>query len=244
MKPLIGVSTYGSSHLQTNSRYYERHYAVPADYIDAVRRAGGATVLLSPGEDSIERWLVAVDGVLFTGGTDVDPDTYGGDAADSRIRAIDRERDDQEIALTRATLDAGIPALFICRGLQVLNVALGGSLLAHLPDIGEGGLHRDAVGGWTNHVVEVESESRLAAAMGTAVANPASAHHQAVDRVGEGLDVVAVAPDGVIEGLEVANHPWAVAVQWHPEITAAEDARQQGIFESLVRAAQYRCACG
>lgn len=238
MKPLIGITTYGVSELRTHSRHYEHHYGVPADYVAAVRRAGGGTVLLPPGEDSIDRWVVAVDGVIVTGGTDIDPDIYGGDGADTRIRTIDRPRDDMELALTHAVLDAGIPALFVCRGLQVLNVARRGTLHAHLPDLGKGDLHRNTAGVWTNHAVEVRSGSLLASAMGATAANPISGHHQAVDRVGDGLDIVAVAPDDVIEGLELPDHPWAVAVQWHPEVTAVGDGTQQGLFDALVRAAE------
>ncbi len=240
MKPLIGITTYGMSELRADSRHYEHHYGVPADYVDAVRRAGGAAMLLPPGDDSIERWLDAVDGVIVTGGTDIDPDIYGGEAVDSRFRPPDRARDDMEIALTRAVLDVGVPTFFVCRGLQVLNVALGGTLHAHLPDIGKGDLHRTPAGAWTQHSVEVEPGSRLAAAMGAIAAAPKSGHHQAVDQVGEGLNIAAVAPDGVIEGLEVPDHPWAVGVQWHPELTAAQDQTQQHSFEALVRAAGSR----
>lgn len=237
MKPLIGITTYGMSELRADSRHYEHHYGVPADYVDAVRRAGGATMLLPPGDHSIERWLDAVDGVIVTGGTDIDPDIYGGEPVDSRFRPPDRARDDMEIELTTAALDAGVPTFFVCRGLQVLNVALGGTLHAHLPDIGKGDLHRSGDGVWTQHAVEVESGSRLAEAMGTTVATPKSGHHQGVDEVGEGLNIAAVAPDGVIEGLELPDHPWAVGVQWHPELTAAQDQTQQRIFDALVRAA-------
>ena len=237
MKPLIGICTYGPSEIRTDSKHYEHHYAVPTEYVAAVRRAGGATALLSPGEDTVDRWLVAFDGVIISGGTDVDPRLYGGDADDPRILAVDHTRDDMEMTLGRAVLAAGIPTLFVCRGLQVLNVLFGGTLHPHLPDLGKGDIHRNEDGLWTNHAVHVESGSLLATAMGASEASTTSGHHQAVDRLGEALEIVAVAPDGVVEGLEVPGHRWAVAVQWHPEVTAAEDATQQGIFDALVRAA-------
>lgn len=244
MKPLIGICAYGPLEIRTDSRHYEHHYAVPTEYVDAVRRAGGATVLLSGGEDSVDRWLVALDGVIVTGGTDVDPRMYGGDADNARVRAVAPSRDDMEMALGRAVLATGIPTLFVCRGLQVLNVLLGGTLHPHLPDLGRGDIHRNEDGLWTKHAVNVESGSLLATAMGATGASPTSGHHQGVDRLGERLEIVAVAPDGVIEGLEVPGHTWAVAVQWHPEVTAAEDATQQGIFDALVRAASLREIAG
>lgn len=239
MKPLIGISIYGLSEYRVQSNHYERHYLIPDEYVAAVRRAGGVPILFPPGEEAVERWLDVVDGVVMAGGTDISPALYGSDSDDQRVFPVDERRDATELALTKALLTADIPALYVCRGLQMLNVALGGTLHPHLPDAGlvaGADIHRDDVGLWTTHDVEVVLESRLALAMGTTAAESVSGHHQAVDRVGSGLDVVAVAPDGVIEGLEVRAHRWAVAVQWHPELTAGEDPVQQNIFDALVRA--------
>jgi putative glutamine amidotransferase len=210
---------------------------IPQEYVAAVRRAGGVPVLFPPGEEEVERWLSAVDAVIVAGGTDLSPTLYGADGDDPRIFPVDQPRDATELLLTKALLVGDTPCLFICRGLQVLNVASGGTLHAHLPDAGlfDGvDIHRNEVGLWTNHGVEVVAGSRLAQAMGATVAEPVSGHHQGVDRVGSGLDIVAVASDGVVEGLEVRDHRWAVAVQWHPELTADKDQSQQGIFDGLI----------
>lgn len=236
MNPLIGITTYGVSELGTDSRHYAEHYAVPAQYIDAVRRAGGSTVLLPPGGESIERWLGAVDALVVTGGSDVQAHRYGGDPSHPRIEAGDGPRDEMELALTDAVLGTDVPTLFVCRGMQVLNVACGGTLHPHVPDLGNGDIHRNDEGLWTEHLVEVEPGSALAKAMDATEASPISGHHQAVDRIGDGLRVVARAPDGVVEALEYTDHPWAIGVQWHPEVTAATDPTQQSIFNALVRA--------
>jgi putative glutamine amidotransferase len=137
-----------------------------------------------------------------------------------------------------------VPALHICRGCQVLNVALGGTLHEHLPDVvGDSLTHREASAeDEERHPVEVDPGSRLAATMRTMRPEPVSSHHQAVDRVAPPLRVVARAADGTIEALELPEHPWLVAVQWHPELSAAEDASQQRIFDALVAAARERRA--
>ncbi len=239
MKPLIGISVYGLSEYRVESNHYEHHYLIPDEYVAAVRRAGGVPILLPPGEESVERWLDIVDGVIMAGGTDLSPALYGSDIGDKRVFPVDAPRDATELTLTRALLAADIPTLYVCRGLQMLNVVCGGSLHPHLPDAGlavGADIHRDDVGLWTTHEVAVVSGSRLARAMGTTAAKAVSGHHQGVDRVGTGLDVVAVAPDGVIEGLEASEQRWAVAVQWHPELTASEDPIQQSIFDALIQA--------
>ncbi len=240
MKPVVGISTYGLSEYQVQSDHYDRHYLIPDEYVAAVRRAGGVPVLLPPGEELVERWLDAVDGVIMAGGTDLSPALYGEDNRDLRVFPADLPRDRTELALVNALLAADIPTLYVCRGLQMLNVVLGGSLHTHIPDAGIANgvdIHRNGAGLWTTHRVEVVAKSKLARAMGTTSVEPVSGHHQGVDRVGAGLDVVAIAPDGVIEGLEVRNQRWAVAVQWHPELTAAEDPTQQRIFRALIGAA-------
>jgi gamma-glutamyl-gamma-aminobutyrate hydrolase PuuD len=143
--------------------------------------------------------------------------------------------DDFEIALLDAAVATGTPVLAICRGLQVLNVAMGGSLDQHLPD--QDGLIPHGVpngGEGATHEISAAAGSRLASALGADVAYGRSHHHQAVARVGDGLVVTATAPDGVVEGLELDGSTWCVAVQWHPEETAATDATQQRLFDSLV----------
>ena len=234
--PLIGITTYG--------RDNDNHFSLPAEYVDAVRRAGGIPVLLPAGETQIDALLERLDGLIFSGGGDVNPELYAGQKH-IEIYMVDTERDGTEVALARQVAASSTPTLCICRGTQLLNVALGGSLVEHLPDeVGETIAHRNPpqshaqIGGYALHPLRVDGESRLAAILGTTDIEPASWHHQAVRRLADGLQVVARAEDGTIEAAESAEHPWLVAVQWHPEITAADDPSQQRIFDAFVEAAR------
>jgi len=128
------------------------------------------------------------------------------------------------------------PVLCICRGMQVLNVALGGTLHAHIPDIREQDIHRSKEGLWTLHDCNVKVNSELAQIMGTENVNTYSGHHQAVNQVADHLQEVATAPDGIIEAVMAPDHPWLVGVQWHPEKSAATDPTQQGLFDAVVAA--------
>ncbi len=238
MNPLIGICAYGLGERQVDSPHYSRYYVLPGEYVAAIRRAGGVPVLLPPGEESFAGWLGALAGIVIPGGTDVGPDKYGGDPHDPRILPVEAQRDESEIALTKAAVEADMPLLLVCRGMQILNVAFGGTLHADLGSLGNRDIHRSSEGLWATHEVDAIPGSTLADAMGTTRAAPTSGHHQGVDVVGDGLDVVARAPDGIVEALGVPGHRWAVAVQWHPEVTAAEDRTQQGIFDSLVAATQ------
>ena len=228
--PIIGLTTYG--------RNEKNAYTLPAEYIDAVRRAGGVPLLLPPGETNLAEVLPLLDGVILSGGGDIDPALYGGEQHPT-IYMIDAERDTFEVELTKAVLAKQTPLLCICRGTQVLNVALGGTLIEHLPDVvGEDIPHRAPPRLPTSHPVAVEPESRLAEVMGQMEVTTASWHHQAVRDLAPGLQVVAHAPDGTIEAVEMPNHPWLIAVQWHPELTAAKDTSQQRLFDALVEAAK------
>lgn len=231
--PRIGITTYGRGGPGT----LEGRYNLPAKYVDAVRRAGGLPLLLPPGETRVEEALALVDAVILTGGPDVEPARYGG-TNHPKVYGVDPERDTSEIELVRAAARDGRPTLGICRGCQVINVALGGTLIEHLPDlVGESVLHRGPEREYVPHLVHVDPRSRLARILGTTDPSPASSHHQAIRRPADGLSIVARAPDGTIEGVELRGHPWLVAVQWHPEHTAGEDAVQQRLFDQLVAAA-------
>jgi gamma-glutamyl-gamma-aminobutyrate hydrolase PuuD len=207
----------------------------PRAYLDAVTRAGGRGVVVDPYGDSgglLERF----DALVLTGGPDLDPTTFG-QVPHPKTYGVDRHVDDFEIPLVRDAISRGTPTLAICRGFQVCNVALGGSLYQHIPDDPGTEPHGrpGEPGGGRLHDVTIDAGSRLASVMGATTVTASCHHHQAVDKVGDGLHVVARAADGIVEAIEL-DHPeqWLLAVQWHPEDTAATDAAQQNLFDALV----------
>jgi len=211
---------------------------LPRVYFDAVTRAGGIAVLLPPqpvDAGIAEAVLDRLDGLIVTGGRDVDPARYG-QAPHPATDEPRPDRDAWEDALLTAAIDRGLPFLGICRGLQVLNVARGGSLVQHLPDV-VGSTRYNAGGGvFSPNEVAVEPGTRLAGLLdGDAGLTVQSYHHQAVDEVGAGLVVTARSDDGTVQAVELPEVPFGVAVQWHPEEDAAEDAR---LFAGLVAAAR------
>lgn len=215
------------------------------DYADNVARAGGDPAPLDVADFTSIEALPAHRGILVTAGVDVDPARYGQERSD-RVTTVDPHRDDVEAALIRHAVDARLPLFCICRGFQIFNVALGGSLLQHLEDRephrarrGEDGV--SIASGW--HPVQVTPGTLLHAICGAESLHVNSRHHQAVlaDGVARGLRVAAVAPDGVVEGLEVPDHPWALGVQWHPERPEMTDepsmaAGSLALFAAFVRA--------
>lgn len=230
--PVIGVTTYGPD---------ERpRFRLPTGYVHALRRAGALVWMIPPGEARVGALLDRVDGVVLAGGGDVDPQLYGGRLGDS-FYGVDRVRDDGEIALVRGLLERRVPTLAICRGMQITNVALGGSLVEHLPDeVGDEVPHRGD-GPYTSslHPVTATPGSRLAALAGLEPMT-SSSHHQALRRVAAGLVVTARAADGTIEAIEIPEHPFFLGVQWHPEETSERDPAQQRLFEALVEQARTR----
>ena len=240
-KPLIGITTGGRSEGYIKSRHYLEFFSTPAPYVDAVQRAGGLPLLLPSTVTDWEQLLPLLDGIVVTGGTDIDPVEYGGDRRHPSVLTVDSERDLSELTLARRLLaERATPALCICRGLQVLNVAAGGTLHEHIPDIRDDDIHRDEAGLWAMQEVHVEPDSLIADVMGKAALRASSGHHQAVRDLGAGLRIVAEAEDGIIEALEAPAHPWMIAVQWHPEVTAAQDKSQQALFDGLVAKARER----
>ena len=228
--PVIGITTYG--------RDERGRYTLPSEYVDAVQRAGAVPVLVPPVVEHAARYLELVDGIVLAGGGDMDPAHYGGDAHET-LYGVDRARDALELALARLIVERRQPTLAICRGMQVLNVALGGTLIEHLPAaVGEQVLHRAPPREPVPHAVQVKPGSRLAQVAGLVECAPMSWHHQAIREAAPGLEVVATAPDGTIEAVELKGHPWLLAVQWHPELTAARDPAQQRLFDALVAAAR------
>jgi putative glutamine amidotransferase len=240
-KPVIGITTGGRSEGYVKSRHYDEFFSTPAPYVDAVRRAGGIALLIASGERDWSQLLPLLDGVVVTGGTDIDPAEYGGDGWNPHVLPVDRERDRSELGLARRLLEEReTPLLCICRGLQVLNVAAGGTLHEHIPDIRDDDIHRNEAGLWAMQEVRVESGSLLADVMGATTLRTCSGHHQAVKDVAPDLRVAAAAADGIIEALELPGHPWLIAVQWHPEATAARDPSQQALFNALAAKALER----
>lgn len=208
-----------------------------AAYVDAVTRAGGLPVIAPPTDPAAAEELIGtVDALLLTGGEDVDPSWYGA-VASPRLGRVTASRDAWEIALTRAAAARCLPVLAVCRGIQVLNVALGGTLLQDIPTDRPGSLGHEQDGSRSDrtHPVHLVDGSRLAAILGPApLVN--SMHHQAVDARATALTIVGTSPDGVIEAVESPDEAWwAVGVQWHPEELDGADAR---IFAAFVDAAR------
>lgn len=224
-RPMIGVSTYVESSVRWGA--WDLPAAVlPVGYHRQLRAAGGLPVLLPPDDEGDAAELVGrLDGLVVAGGPDVAPERYGA-ARHPRCGPSGHARDGAELALIRSALDAGVPVLGVCRGMQLLNIALGGTLVQHV----EG--HGGTPGVFGSHPVRPVEDTRLAAILGTAELPVPTYHHQAVDRVGDGLVVSAFAGDGVVEAVERPGGPLALGVQWHPE--AGDDAR---LAAALVAAA-------
>jgi putative glutamine amidotransferase len=227
-RPIVGITTYitpaawGAWELETA--------LVPADYVRAVERAGGRALLVPPSLDGIDETLDALDGLIFSGGSDLGPELYGQEPHPETVGVVP-ERDSAELALLDAALERDLPVLAICRGSQVLNVARGGDLVQHIPDIIGTDRHKAVPGVFSDHEVAVEDDSRLGALIGGRIPVK-SHHHQGFGRIGAGLRAVALDEDGTVEALEDPSRRIAVGVLWHPE--AGEDAR---LFDALVREA-------
>ena len=232
-KPVVGITTYLT---RASFGAWDTEAAlVPSEYVRAVARAGGAPLLVPPGAD-IEATLAVVDALIFSGGSDLDPELYG-DAPHPETNGIVRERDDFELDLMRAALERDLPVLAICRGSQVLNVALGGGIEQHVPDRVGTDAHKRTPGVFAEHDVEVLDGTRLGALLGDRH-DVKSHHHQGFGRLGAGLREAARAPDGTVEALEDPGRRFTLGVLWHPE--AGTDL---ALFEALVtEAGAYRAA--
>jgi putative glutamine amidotransferase len=229
MRPVVGITTYAQ---EASFDAWKLPTAfIPLDYVDAVERAGGRPLLVPPSEDGINETLDALDAIVFSGGADVAPASYGADPH-TETDEPQAHRDAAELALLRAALARDMPTLAICRGFQLLNVARGGDLVQHLPEAVGHEDHRQVPGSFTEHPVDVKEGSKLSSIVGESPA-VASHHHQSVGRVGEGLVETAWAADGTIEGMEDPSHRFAVGVQWHPE--AGDD---DALFRNLVEEAR------
>jgi putative glutamine amidotransferase len=215
------------------------------DYLESVRRAGGEPVEVRPGAEAPDAILARVDGVLLTGGGDVDPARYG-QAAHQAFDPAEPGRDDFELALARGAVERGIPVLAICRGMQVLNVALGGTLVQDIPSQMPGALHHSVPepSHAIAHEVWVTKGSRLSGLIQDHLEDEEtcrvnSRHHQAVERPAPGFDVTATSPDGVVEAMELPGQQFCVAVQWHPE-NFWRTGEFRSLFEGFIQAAGAR----
>ena len=232
MKPLIGIC----SDLVLGKR--DRHPKAVLDmgYCDGIQAAGGTPIVIppTPRDEVLEDYLDRLDGIVFSGGADVDPAHYGADAH-PETDIPQARRDAGEMALLKAALERDMPTLAICRGFQLLNVARGGDLIQHLPEEVGNDVHKQVPGEFAVHPVEVKEGSKLGGIVGAAP-SVTSHHHQALGRVGDGLVESAWAADGTLEGVEDPSQRFVVGVQWHPE--ASEDA---ALFDALVeQAREYR----
>jgi putative glutamine amidotransferase len=229
VRPLIALSSRFADEAAT---WRVPVSAVGVTYQDAIVRAGGQPVALAPIADTITdlaETLSRFDGLCLPGGPDVDPRRYGADEIHPTVYGVDDRHDAFDLALVTAAIDVGMPVLAICRGHQVLNVALGGTLIQHLGD------ERTTDHRFRRHTVELQAGCRAALAMGTERPLGHSVHHQAIDRVAEGMVVTGLADDGTIEAIESVDG-WVVSVQWHPEDDAHERSEQQGLFDAFVAA--------
>ena len=233
--PLIGITTF-----RTLSRNNFPTIGVNEAYVQSVHQAGGTPVLIPIGlsEQTLVELLPRLDGIIFTGGGDVHPARYG-NQPHPLVNSVDEDRDRVEIALFQAAYDRRMPFLGICRGLQLVNVALGGTLyedlLAQNPQSIKHDFFSDQAPDYLAHPVTVEQETRLAGILGATRLGVNSLHHQGIRLLAGGLQAIAHAPDGLIEAVQVVDYPFGLAVQWHPE-WLQEHLAMRALFSEFVRA--------
>ncbi|HUK70166.1 MAG TPA: gamma-glutamyl-gamma-aminobutyrate hydrolase family protein [Streptosporangiaceae bacterium] len=233
-RPLIGIT----SHLEPArwGDWVREAVVAPASYARAVHRAGGIPVVLPPiPGDGLTDIVRALGGLVLSAGGDIDPGLYG-QQAQERTGDPDSRRDRFEFSIIRAAIEARLPFLAISRGMQVLNVALGGTLIQHLPAFVGHDRHAPGPGHAGGHGIRISSEGNLASILGTTVTVTAN-HHQAVHRLGTGLVAVAWADDQIVEAVELPGHPFGIGVQWRPE-----DGDDPRLFEAFINAAVQRAA--
>jgi len=238
--PVIGITGYADRSARPPNISI---FALSRTYVRAVTSADGSPVILPPylEQRHLRGVFEGLDGLILSGGGDIYPSAFG-EADQGLLWRVDRERDQTELSLARWAIAENLPVLAICRGIQVLNVASGGTLVQDIPTHVTDALTHSCVAGRPTpkiaHPVSVEPDTRLATLIGSGRVDVNSAHHQAADVVGDGMVVTARAPDGVIEGLEAPDHPFCVGVQWHPEVMIEVAPPMRRLFEGLVEAAQ------
>ena len=238
--PIIGITGYADQSARPPN---VSTFALARTYVRALASVGGAPVILPPylGRVQLRGAFDGIDGLILSGGGDIDPSAFGKEDQGLLWR-VDQERDRTELALARWALDEDLPMLAICRGVQVLNVTAGGTLIQDIPTKVPRPLSHSCVAGRPlpdiAHAVNVRANTRLAGLIGPGNVGVNSAHHQAADVVADDLIVVARAPDGVIEGLEAPDRRFCIGVQWHPEVMVDTVPLMRRLFEGLVKAAQ------
>ena len=229
MRPIIGITGYAEQ--ATWGVWTEPAALIPLSYVRSVERAGGRALIVPPSDGGVEETVDRLDGLVFSGGSDVDPDAYGAEPHPATL-GTRPERDRAELALLTAALERDMPVLAICRGSQVLNVALGGDLEQHVPDrVGHEG-HKEVPGTFSEHAVKPVPGTVLAPLIGDGT-TVKSHHHQGYGRLGRGLREAARAEDDTVEAIEDPTRRFTVGVLWHPE--EGGDLR---LFEALVRQAR------
>ncbi|MBR72984.1 MAG: gamma-glutamyl-gamma-aminobutyrate hydrolase [Rhodospirillaceae bacterium] len=233
--PLIGLTLD-----QESSGSYSRYkwYAIRKNYCSAVTNAGGLPIGIPHEVEQANDYLNIVDGLIITGGAfDVDPRIFGETDVHKSV-VIKENRTNFEIEITKRSYDLGIPVMGICGGQQLMNVALGGTLIQHIPDREQDSLEHEQTNPRheTSHSVQINSSSKLGSIIGKKKIQVNSAHHQAVDKVPPCLNINALAPDGIIEGIEDPSHPWFIGIQWHPEFEITKSDKR--IFSSFIKASR------
>ena len=231
-KPLIGI---GSDVAQKQG---ERDRAfVYTTYIESLKRAGAVPVLIPPQPENAADLAETLDGIVLAGGDDCDPAEYGEEKHPS-CEPMDPRRQKNDLGLARLARERGIPTLGICLGVQVMNVAAGGTLIQDIGSAVDTDIdHASEPSDRHRHDVHIDSSTKLGSILGDEEFNVNSSHHQAIGRIGDGLRVTAKAPDGIVEGLEDPSHPFYLGVQWHPEDMPGESSAA-AIFGAFVEAAR------
>ena len=240
MKPVIGITAGRRS----DERYPDllNRIDISAYYSTAVARAGGTPIILPPNPGSESDVLRIVDGLIFSGGSDLDPKLFGDDTVHPDTYGIDHDRDAFEMALAKLAWDADIPVLGICRGIQSLNVAFGGTLNQHVPDVSESIEHRQQVTGIISHEpsheVSITPGSHVAEVYGSTTVQANSFHHQSLKNVADRFTTVAWSADGTIEAVEAPDRSCFFALQWHPEMMVSHHDDQMAPFDRLIEFAK------
>lgn len=238
-KPLIGI-TPSPSHDNFDHGEFER-FALANTYTTAVEAAGGVPLIIPPQEGNIEQLLDTIDGLLLSGGGDIEPKHFGDSSQHEKTYGVHRGRDELELALAHGALERDMPILCICRGIQVLNVALGGTLYQDVDDQLDDHInHRQQTEKTPkhdpSHSVSVEPDTLLAKTYGADAIEVNSFHHQGLWKLGDGLRVNAISSDGLVEAVDYPDRSWVLGVQWHPEMMYRAHAEHRSPFEGLTAA--------